>query len=77
MDQKPNQFNEFDIKEAIRYNGNSWEAIVSVTLVFAVDSSSKFVNNLMIDMDGERELISIKSGDNTISRCLRSSKVRR
>ncbi|MCW0469193.1 hypothetical protein OH492_09490 [Vibrio chagasii] len=25
----------------------------------------KFVNNLMIDMDGERELISIKSGDNT------------
>ncbi|MFM2660953.1 polysaccharide lyase 6 family protein [Vibrio chagasii] len=68
MDQKPNQFNEFDIKEAIRYNGNSWEAIrIGDSKSSQWDSSSKFVNNLMIDMDGERELISIKSGDNTIS----------
>ncbi|MCY9825455.1 polysaccharide lyase 6 family protein [Vibrio chagasii] len=68
MDQKPNQFNEFDIKEAIRYNGNSWEAIrIGDSKSSQWDSSSKFVNNLMIDMDGERELISIKSGDNTIA----------
>ncbi|MGV2986490.1 polysaccharide lyase 6 family protein [Vibrio sp. E150_011] len=68
LDQKPNQFNEFDIKEAIRYNGNSWEAIrIGDSKSSQWDSSSKFVNNLMIDMDGERELISIKSGDNTIS----------
>ncbi|MFA0439032.1 polysaccharide lyase 6 family protein [Vibrio sp. 10N.222.51.C12] len=68
LDQKPNQFNEFDIKEAIRYNGNSWEAIrIGDSKSSQWDSSSKFVDNLMIDMDGERELISIKSGDNTIS----------
>ncbi|WP_372062451.1 polysaccharide lyase 6 family protein [Vibrio sp. 10N.261.51.F12] len=68
LDQKPNQFNEFDIKEAIRYNGNSWEAIrIGDSKSSQWDSSSKFINNLMIDMDGERELISIKSGDNTIS----------
>ncbi|WP_295891329.1 polysaccharide lyase 6 family protein [uncultured Vibrio sp.] len=68
LDQKPNQFSEFDIKEAIRYNGNSWEAIrIGDSKSSQWDSSSQFINNLMIDMDGERELISIKSGDNTIA----------
>ncbi|MEZ9569343.1 polysaccharide lyase 6 family protein [Vibrio splendidus] len=68
MDQKPNQFNEFDIKEAIRYNGNSWEALrIGDSKSSQWDSNSKFVNNLMIDMDGERELVSVKSGGNTIS----------
>lgn len=68
MDQKPNQFNEFDIKEAIRYNGNSWEALrIGDSKSSQWDSNSKFMNNLMIDMDGERELVSVKSGGNTIS----------
>ncbi|MEH0759154.1 alginate lyase [Vibrio sp. 16] len=68
LDQKPNQFNEFDIKEAIRYNGNSWEAIrIGDSKSSQWESNSKFTNNLMIDMDGERELISIKSGGNEIS----------
>ncbi|BCN24510.1 polysaccharide lyase 6 family protein [Vibrio alfacsensis] len=68
LDQKPNQFNEFDIKEAIRYNGNSWEAIrIGDSKSSQWASNSKFTNNLMIDMDGERELISIKSGGNEIS----------
>ncbi|CAH1585650.1 Poly(Beta-D-mannuronate) lyase [Vibrio owensii] len=68
LDQKPNQFNEFDIKEAIRYNGNSWEAIrIGDSKSSQWASNSKFTNNLMIDMDGERELISIKSGCNEIS----------
>ncbi|WP_299692492.1 polysaccharide lyase 6 family protein [uncultured Vibrio sp.] len=68
MDQRQNQFNELDIKEAIRYNGNSWEAIrIGDSKASQWDSNSQFVDNLMIDMDGERELISIKSGGNTIS----------
>lgn len=68
LDQKPNQFNEFDIKEAIRYNGNSWEAIrIGDSKSSQWPSNSKFTNNLLIDMDGERELISIKSGGNEIS----------
>lgn len=68
LDQKPNQFNEFDIEQAIRYNGNSWEAIrIGDSTASQFDSSSQFIDNLLIDMDGERELISIKSGDNTIA----------
>ncbi|HGY9571040.1 TPA: polysaccharide lyase 6 family protein [Vibrio harveyi] len=68
LDQKPNQFNEFDIKDAIRYNGNSWEAIrIGDSKSSQWASNSKFTNNLLIDMDGERELISIKSGGNEIS----------
>jgi poly(beta-D-mannuronate) lyase len=68
LDQKPNQFNEFDIKEAIRYNGNSWEAIrIGDSSASQYPSNSRITNNLMIDMDGERELISIKSGGNEIS----------
>ncbi|MGR5360621.1 polysaccharide lyase 6 family protein [Vibrio mediterranei] len=68
VDQKKNQFNELDIKEAVRYNGNSWEAIrIGDSKSSQWDSSSKFVDNLLVDMDGERELISIKSGDNEIS----------
>ncbi|GAM57772.1 alginate lyase precursor [Vibrio ishigakensis] len=67
LDQKPNQYNEFDIKEAIRYNGNSWEAIrIGDSKASQWPSNSQFVDNLMIDMDGERELISIKSGGNVI-----------
>ncbi len=68
LDQQQNQFNELDIKEAIRYNGNSWEAIrIGDSKASQWDSNSKFVDNLMINMDGERELISIKSGGNTIA----------
>ncbi|USD63205.1 polysaccharide lyase 6 family protein [Vibrio sp. SCSIO 43140] len=68
VDQKQNQFNELAIKEAVRYNGNSWEAIrIGDSKASQWDSSSKFINNLLVDMDGERELISIKSGDNEIS----------
>ncbi|MGR5096576.1 polysaccharide lyase 6 family protein [Vibrio maritimus] len=68
VDQKQNQFNELAIKEAVRYNGNSWEAIrIGDSKSSQWDSSSKFINNLLVDMDGERELISIKSGDNEIS----------
>ncbi|MPW36399.1 polysaccharide lyase 6 family protein [Vibrio sp. B1Z05] len=67
LDQKPNQFNEFDIKEAIRYNGNSWEAIrIGDSKSSQWPSNSQFVDNLLISMDGERELISIKSGGNVI-----------
>lgn len=67
VDQKPNQYNEFDIAEAIRYNGNSWEAIrLGDSKSSQWPSESQIVENLMIDMDGERELISIKSGNNLI-----------
>ncbi|MDR9825357.1 polysaccharide lyase 6 family protein [Vibrio sp. FNV 38] len=67
LDQQQNQFNELDIKEAIRYNGNSWEAIrIGDSKASQWPSNSKFVDNLMINMDGERELISIKSGGNVI-----------
>ena len=67
VDQKPNQYNEFDIAEAIRYNGNSWEAIrLGDSKSSQWPSESEIVENLMIDMDGERELISIKSGNNLI-----------
>ncbi|MGR5284146.1 polysaccharide lyase 6 family protein [Vibrio maritimus] len=68
LDQQKNVFNELDIKEAIRYNGNSWEAIrIGDSKASQWPSKSKFVNNLMINMDGERELISIKSGENLIA----------
>lgn len=68
LDQQQNQFNELDIKEAIRYNGNSWEAIrIGDSKSSQFPSQSQFVNNLMINMDGERELISIKSGENVIA----------
>ncbi|QIA65747.1 alginate lyase [Vibrio astriarenae] len=67
LDQQQNQFNELDIKEAIRYNGNSWEAIrIGDSKASQWPSNSQFVDNLMINMDGERELISIKSGGNVI-----------
>nr|WP_261875605.1 polysaccharide lyase 6 family protein [Vibrio rarus] len=67
VDQKPNQYNEFDIKEAIRYNGNSWEAIrIGDSKSSQWPSNSQFVENLLVGMDGERELISIKSGGNVI-----------
>ncbi len=68
LDQQSNQFNELDIKKAVRYNGNSWEAIrIGDSTSSQWPSRSKIINNLMINMDGERELISIKSGENVIS----------
>lgn len=67
VDMQQNQFNELDIAEAVRYNGNSWEAIrLGDSKASQWPSQSKIVENLMIDMDGERELISIKAGENTI-----------
>ena len=67
VDMQPNQYNEFEISEAIRYNGNSWEAIrLGDSKSSQWPSRSRIVENLMIDMDGERELISIKSGENQI-----------
>ncbi|MGL6314026.1 polysaccharide lyase 6 family protein [Vibrio sp. WXL103] len=67
LDQQQNQFDELAIKEAIRYNGNSWEAIrIGDSKSSQWPSKSQFVDNLMINMDGERELISIKSGENVI-----------
>ncbi|WP_047049541.1 polysaccharide lyase 6 family protein [Vibrio mexicanus] len=58
LDQQQNQFNELDIKEAIRIGDSKSSQF---------PSQSQFVNNLMINMDGERELISIKSGENVIA----------
>jgi len=66
--QKKNQYNELDIKKAIRYNGNSWEAIrIGDSKSSQWPSRTQFVNNLLVDSDGERELISIKSGENRIA----------
>ncbi|PKF60561.1 alginate lyase [Psychromonas sp. psych-6C06] len=65
--QKPNQYNEFAIKEAIRYNGNSWEAIrVGDSKASQFPSKTLIEENLFVDMDGEREMISLKSGENII-----------
>ncbi|MGF1681448.1 polysaccharide lyase 6 family protein [Photobacterium minamisatsumaniensis] len=66
--QKKNQFNELDIKEAVRYNGNSWEAIrIGDSKSSQWPSRTQFINNLLVDSDGERELISVKSGENRIA----------
>ncbi|MGR5140138.1 polysaccharide lyase 6 family protein [Photobacterium sp. DNB23_23_1] len=66
--QKKNRYNELDIKEAIRYNGNSWEAIrIGDSKSSQWPSRTQFVNNLLVDSDGERELISIKSSENRIA----------
>lgn len=66
--QKKNRYNELAIKEAIRYNGNSWEAIrIGDSKSSQWPSRTQFVNNLLVDSDGERELISVKSGENRIA----------
>ncbi len=67
IDQRPNLYNEFDNKEAIRYNANTWEAIrIGDSKSSQWSSQTSLIDNLFIDMDGEHELISIKSGDNLI-----------
>lgn len=64
---KPNQHNEFAIEHAIRYNANSWEAIrIGDSKVSQFPSNTSFSHNLLVGMDGERELISVKSGNNKI-----------
>jgi poly(beta-D-mannuronate) lyase len=66
--QKKNRYNELDIEEAVRYNGNSWEAIrIGDSKSSQWPSRTQFVNNLIVDSDGERELISVKSGENRIA----------
>ncbi|MBY5946800.1 polysaccharide lyase 6 family protein [Photobacterium rosenbergii] len=66
--QKKNQYDELAIEKAIRYNGNSWEAIrIGDSKSSQWPSATQFVNNLLVDSDGERELISIKSGENRIA----------
>jgi poly(beta-D-mannuronate) lyase len=66
--QKKNRYNELDIKKAVRYNGNSWEAIrIGDSKSSQWPSRTQFVNNLLVDSDGERELISVKSGENRIA----------
>lgn len=65
--QKPNQYNEFAIDKAIRYNANSWEAIrIGDSKASQWPSHTLVEENLFVDMDGEREMISLKSGDNII-----------
>ncbi|MGZ9899275.1 polysaccharide lyase 6 family protein [Shewanella gaetbuli] len=65
---QPNQFNEFAIEHAIRYNANSWEAIrIGDSKASQFPSNTSFSHNLMVGMDGERELISVKSGHNKIN----------
>ncbi|MGF1735645.1 polysaccharide lyase 6 family protein [Photobacterium satsumensis] len=66
--QKKNRYNELAIEEAVRYNGNSWEAIrIGDSKSSQWPSRTQFVNNLLVDSDGERELISVKSGENRIA----------
>ncbi|AJR06654.1 alginate lyase [Photobacterium gaetbulicola] len=66
--QKKNRYNELAIEKAVRYNGNSWEAIrIGDSKSSQWPSRTQFVNNLLVDSDGERELISVKSGENRIA----------
>ncbi len=68
VDMKSNNYNEFAIKDAIRYNSNTWEAVrIGDSKSSIYPSKTKFVDNLMIDMNGENEIISLKSGGNTVS----------
>ncbi|PMH40330.1 hypothetical protein BCU68_16300 [Vibrio sp. 10N.286.49.B3] len=65
--QKHNQFNEFDIAEAKRYNSNSWEAIrVGDSKSSIYSSATTITENLFLQSDGETELVSFKSGDNIL-----------
>ncbi|WP_153915822.1 polysaccharide lyase 6 family protein [Shewanella sp. TC10] len=65
--QQHNQFNEFDNPDAVRYNSNSWEAIRlgdSKSSIYA--SKTLIEGNLFLKCDGETELVSLKSGGNTL-----------
>ncbi|MFA0087810.1 polysaccharide lyase 6 family protein [Vibrio sp. E150_011] len=65
--QKHNQFNEFDIADAKRYNSNSWEAIrVGDSKSSIYPSKTTIEGNLFLQSDGETELVSLKSAGNAI-----------
>ncbi|MCT7943009.1 polysaccharide lyase 6 family protein [Shewanella holmiensis] len=65
--QQHNQFNEFDNQDAVRYNGNSWEAIrIGDSKSSIYPSNSTIEGNLFLKCDGETELVSFKSGGNTL-----------
>ncbi|ANO35538.1 hypothetical protein A6E01_20210 (plasmid) [Vibrio breoganii] len=65
--QKHNQYNEFDIANARRYNSNSWEAIrVGDSKSSIYPSETTIEGNLFLQCDGETELVSLKSAGNTI-----------
>ena len=68
IDMKSNQFNEFENKDAIRYNSNSWETLrIGNSYTSTYPSKTRINENLVINMDGENELMTLKSGGNTIS----------
>lgn len=68
LDMQKNRYGELDNKQAIRYNTNSWEAIqMGFSTTSQFPSNSSFSHNLMINMDGEQELIAVKSGGNKIA----------
>lgn len=65
--QKHNQYNEFDIAEAKRYNSNSWEAIrLGDSKSSIYPSETTIEGNLFLQSDGETELISLKSAGNVV-----------
>ncbi len=67
LDMQKNLYGELNNKQAIRYNTNSWEAIqMGFSTTSQFPSNSSFSHNLMINMDGEQELIAVKSGGNKI-----------
>ncbi|MBR9728916.1 polysaccharide lyase 6 family protein [Shewanella intestini] len=66
-DHKHNQYEEFDISSAIRYNSNSWEAIrVGDSKSSIYPSHTLIEDNLFYECDGETELVSFKSGSNIL-----------
>ncbi|PMG52180.1 polysaccharide lyase 6 family protein [Shewanella sp. 10N.286.52.B9] len=66
-DQKHNQYEEFDISDAIRYNSNSWEAIrVGDSKSSIYPSKTTIEGNLFYECDGETELVSFKSAGNVL-----------
>ncbi|WP_237486508.1 polysaccharide lyase 6 family protein [Vibrio hippocampi] len=68
LDMQKNKYGELNNKAAIRYNSNSWEALqMGYSSESQYPSNSSFSHNLMINMDGEQELIAVKSGENRIS----------
>ncbi|MDR9830402.1 polysaccharide lyase 6 family protein [Vibrio sp. FNV 38] len=65
--QKHNQFNEFDNADAVRYNSNSWEAVrLGDSTSSIYPSETTIEGNLFLQMDGETELVSLKSAGNTV-----------
>ncbi|MFA0413294.1 chondroitinase-B domain-containing protein [Vibrio renipiscarius] len=67
LDMSKGHFGELDIKEAIRINSNSWEAVqMGFSTTSQYPSNSSFSDNLLINMDGEQELVAVKSGGNKI-----------